>query len=674
MTTKLATKARLQDRGISVKDIPYSAVGDGVTDDGPAIQAAITAANVLGAAAGVMIWVHLPVGTYRLATYQGDSFTLLKSKSYVGICGPGTLKAGNGLRTTSTGIGILYNNSETLTNVVYRDFTVDFNGLNNLDLSTYGSTGHINRMGGGAVCSNVVVDNVTFKNAAGAHFLFLDGIGGSNVLIRNNLFQECGLSLAGNQTTDHSSIYCTSDRSEITGNTFYNSSVCEISTAIESHGSDVLVHGNRIRNYATTYNGCAQVQTNRDINFHDNVARNVRNGVLFWTSGSFGLSNVKVHDNILGLREPTGAYAAGRGVLSNSTTSASTVNISHLAIQNNEIFGETTALLTTLTAGIYLQRADDIVITGNKIHTLVAEAIYMESESAPRSMDRALIASNEIRDVGLTSTAANKRAMGFNALTPAGQKISTIDIRSNKIYLSAPAGTVASYGIQFNAGSFPDTRIVGNTIIGPAISPINKSATISADLFYVDGEGPGTPFNLIRASLGSRWVDTSSSPRRTYNANKSASDGASDVWQSVEYGTVAPASGAHQVGDICYNTAPSLTSNVGWTCTTLGTPGTWTPYGVIPALSGNKGDADATIQVFVDPMTVWFGSALTANRTVTLSTTGAYAGAKFRVFRTGLGSFTLDVGGKKTIPSATAAFVDVEYNGSTWQMTGYGTL
>lgn len=54
--------------------------------------------------------------------------------------------------------------------------------------------------------------------------------------------------------------------------------------------------------------------------------------------------------------------------------------------------------------------------------------------------------------------------------------------------------------------------------------------------------------------------------------------------------------------------------------------------------------------------------------------TGAINGDRFRIVRTGLGAFTLDVGGLKTIPSATAAWADVEFTGSAWVLTGYGTL
>jgi hypothetical protein len=93
-------------------------------------------------------------------------------------------------------------------------------------------------------------------------------------------------------------------------------------------------------------------------------------------------------------------------------------------------------------------------------------------------------------------------------------------------------------------------------------------------------------------------------------------------------------------------------------------------------VTANKGDNNATLVIGNDASTVRFATALTANRTVTLPATNVYDGARYRIVRTGLGAFTLDVGGLKTIPAATAAYVDVEYDGSgsAWRLTGYGTL
>lgn len=127
-------------------------------------------------------------------------------------------------------------------------------------------------------------------------------------------------------------------------------------------------------------------------------------------------------------------------------------------------------------------------------------------------------------------------------------------------------------------------------------------------------------------------------------------------------------------GDIVFNNAPLAGEPSAWLCIVGGSPGTWRPIGYIESVSADRGDAAVTLVVGVDARTQRFATTLTANRVVTLSTAGAFDGDKFRVVRTGLGAFTLDVGGLKTIPSATAAFVDVAYDGTAWRLIGYGLL
>lgn len=89
--------------------------------------------------------------------------------------------------------------------------------------------------------------------------------------------------------------------------------------------------------------------------------------------------------------------------------------------------------------------------------------------------------------------------------------------------------------------------------------------------------------------------------------------------------------------------------------------------------SANRGDANVTLAATEVP-TQQFTTALTANRTVTLPTTGLYPGLAFTILRTGLGAFTLAVGALKTIPASTAARVDVEYTGSAFVLTNYAVL
>lgn len=109
------------------------------------------------------------------------------------------------------------------------------------------------------------------------------------------------------------------------------------------------------------------------------------------------------------------------------------------------------------------------------------------------------------------------------------------------------------------------------------------------------------------------------------------------------------------------------------TAGTLEVRGCRNTYDISPSyVSVDNGDTNQTLTPGADAEIQRWATDLTANRTVTLS--GGFPGATFRVVRTGLGAFTLNVGGLKTIPAATAAFVEVAHDGTAWRLTGYGLL
>lgn len=109
-----------------------------------------------------------------------------------------------------------------------------------------------------------------------------------------------------------------------------------------------------------------------------------------------------------------------------------------------------------------------------------------------------------------------------------------------------------------------------------------------------------------------------------------------------------------------------------------GTAGTWSnpPHDLLAsAISTDRGDTSQTLTVGVDAATQQWASELTGPRTVTLSKENAVSGDRFRIVRTGLGAFELDVGPRlKVIPASTAAFVEVGYDGAAWRLIGYGQL
>lgn len=91
-------------------------------------------------------------------------------------------------------------------------------------------------------------------------------------------------------------------------------------------------------------------------------------------------------------------------------------------------------------------------------------------------------------------------------------------------------------------------------------------------------------------------------------------------------------------------------------------------------VGGDVGDNNVTLTVGNSPGVVRFITPLTSNRAVTLSTTGAKNGSKFRILRVNSNTRTVNVGGIKTLPANIDSWLDVEYEGFAWIVTGFGSL
>ena len=93
----------------------------------------------------------------------------------------------------------------------------------------------------------------------------------------------------------------------------------------------------------------------------------------------------------------------------------------------------------------------------------------------------------------------------------------------------------------------------------------------------------------------------------------------------------------------------------------------------------NRGDVSVTLSS-TDTKLQYFNTPLTANRTITLPSSGLYAGLTFTIVRWGLGAFTLQVidpvsGKNTTIPSATRGSVTYRANSTgEWLPIQYSTF
>lgn len=76
----------------------------------------------------------------------------------------------------------------------------------------------------------------------------------------------------------------------------------------------------------------------------------------------------------------------------------------------------------------------------------------------------------------------------------------------------------------------------------------------------------------------------------------------------------------------------------------------------------------------VSPEITLYTATITADRSCSLSTTGAQKGMRFRIVRTGAGAFNLNVGVGPLIALAQNEWCEVVYDGSAWTLCGAGAL
>jgi hypothetical protein len=243
------------------------------------------------------------------------------------------------------------------------------------------------------------------------------------------------------------------------------------------------------------------------------------------------------------------------------------------------------------------------------------------------------------------------------------------------------AGSTENTGVEFlNAGlsltpygaESRDVQAIGNTIkkapavgirpSGSQTGSLLKNSLVAANTITDAGQNAGITNGAWRTGI---FMDAAN-----INGVEFRGNAINDTGAAALKGVNAAWIGAATTAVVWKDNVRKTASGINLPLTGFNVAGISTGEGV----SADRGDASVTLVWEVDAPIQRAATTLTANRTYTLSATNAVNGAKFRVVRTGLGAFTLDVGGLKTIPSATAAFVDVTYDGTAWRLTGYGTL
>lgn len=522
---------------VSVKD--FGAVGDGVTDDGPAVQLAINEMASRGRGtivfpAGYSYFMNTQVNVCDNLTVVGYGARIIAGRGYAHIDAPLFKNFTAAKMSEPPG-------------TVTATSNVAFYGLEFEGQDTGGASGVPNAdMHGIFICMGNRTDVNSGVNGFTVQDCYLhdfDGAGiltygGQNINISDNrfvnFFPNAGLSIgSGLQLTDV-------DGFVVDANVFDHAGA-----NWSWHGMTVLDFNNRSKNGTVS----------------NNVVRNMNNGDGISCEGntSDNLENVTFVGNMI-------RDCAGDGIGVDNCTQ---VVVSSNTLQD---IGGT---------GILIGQTERVIITANSLISIGGTAIY-------GSGDKITITGNSI--TGTTYVDSTYQGDGVIVVPTAPSTSNSAEITGNYFKDIDGAGVIlAENGIAvgnffYNVGRNPSSnRRIG--VIGGETSVISNNVFQSignTDRAISCASNPPTIKNNqilgtyldCKVYIGFR---NNVSTGLALNQDRIESDGPTD--QMTIWDTTTPAVGYWLQGDIVYNTAPAAGGFIGWVC--VSTPSTWKTWGAI---------------------------------------------------------------------------------------------
>ena len=345
---------------IAMSVLNFGAVGDGVHDDRPAIQEGIDYLKSVGG--GTLFFPKGYTFLLNSKTYVSDN-VIIGLKNGVSLDGKGTIKIADNFGDYHS----IFNLSEIVSNVSYKNITVDENTRGNPMVNLPDSKGDamntrttffLWKRGS----KNVKIENVVIDDCLGVWQITSGRI--HNFIVKNNTINFS--KITPDIKYDRTSIYFGAVGAELSGNVLNGSDFAN--TAIELHGDNILVFNNRVYEYVSfmfIVNDGEIVEKVNNIKVYNNIGK-TKGGITLWfEEDNINVDNVEIYDNTF--------YVQTRNVLQTYDIIGENVTVKNIVFKDNEIFAGgvdrvfsfTCTVTPTDSIGIKYEK---ITVKGNNIH------------------------------------------------------------------------------------------------------------------------------------------------------------------------------------------------------------------------------------------------------------------------------------------------------------------
>jgi hypothetical protein len=274
------------------------------------------------------------------------------------------------------------------------------------------------------------------------------------------------------------------------------------------------------------------------------------------------VGNISVTGNVV-----TGTDQFGIGIVANNTRTNPTVD--NISITGNVI--QTVANPSAATgniAGILVRYAKNVTISGNAVMGTTGGGHGIQA----RNCADVVVSGNTIRDTS---------GRGVFVESP----VNSFDVSGNTVVNSTLSAFVTSGTTTSTIGAFVSNVCDGSVDYGilnlAAVGPISIVGNV---LKGITGLGRGVFLNASSTMATVSGNITDAATPTFYSGARHNIREVGNSWnRATSTGTAAPSSGTWAVGDVVWSTNPAAGGTIGWVCTTAGTPGTWKTFGSIEA-------------------------------------------------------------------------------------------